>query len=399
MIIPFQHINMKKISSLGLMLCSALGVFAKGGGKAPTTGSETNWLEMLLIFTAVVLLLVIWGLGQTVLTLSRQVMEKRKSASKLPAIMLILGSSLLGMQATAQAVTEQTAETLSEAPNYGGLSALEFWALASVIAVEGLVIFFLAFMARRLYREYTGEADAALSKAGEPSALRSWWSELDKKWMTRAVPVEREADVLLDHNYDGIRELDNALPPWWKWGFYITIVLGVVYLFNFHVFGTGKNPEQEYATEMAEGKRQEELYKARTKDLIDENNITLADADGIAAGKVLFNQSCVACHAADGGGGIGPNLTDDYWIHGGAMNDIYKTIKLGYPDKGMQSWQALYSPVQMKNLSSYIKSLKGTKPANPKAPQGDPYQESVAPATPSASAAATPADSSAAEKK
>jgi cytochrome c oxidase cbb3-type subunit 3 len=103
---------------------------------------------------------------------------------------------------------------------------------------------------------------------------------------------------------------------------------------------------------------------------VDENNVLLADAAGIAEGKTLFIQSCVACHAADGGGGIGPNLTDDFWIHGGSMNNIYKTIKVGYPEKGMQSWESMYSPVQMKNLSSFIKSLKGTKPAVPKAPQG-----------------------------
>ena len=154
-----------------------------------------------------------------------------------------------------------------------------------------------------------------------------WWSKLDKNVFTRAVPVEQEADVLLDHDYDGIKELDNALPPWWKWGFYFTILVAIIYIFNYHVFGTGKNPEQEYAAEMAEGKRLEEQYKARTKTLVDENNITLADADGIAAGKALFTTSCVACHMADGGGGIGPNLTDEYWIHGGGLNDIYKTIK------------------------------------------------------------------------
>jgi cytochrome c oxidase cbb3-type subunit 3 len=225
-------------------------------------------------------------------------------------------------------------------------------------------------MIRRSFRELSGEADAALAKAGESSSLSKWWTNLDKKWMTRAVPVEKEADILLDHDYDGIKELDNALPPWWKYGFYITIVVAFVYIYAFHFSGDGKNPEQEYAAEMAEGMKQEELYKAKTKNLVDENNVLLADAAGIAEGKTLFIQSCVACHAADGGGGIGPNLTDDFWIHGGSMNNIYKTIKVGYPEKGMQSWESMYSPVQMKNLSSFIKSLKGTKPAVPKAPQG-----------------------------
>jgi cytochrome c oxidase cbb3-type subunit 3 len=138
------------------------------------------------------------------------------------------------------------------------------------------------------------------------------------------------------------------------------------------------DPEQEYRAELAEGKRLEEQYMARTKNVVDENNVTLADADGIAAGKALFSQSCVACHASDGGGGIGPNLTDDNWIHGGTMNDIYKTIKIGYPEKGMQAWNTVYSPVQMKNIASYIRTLHGTKPVNPKEPQGEPYREAVA---------------------
>ena len=111
--------------------------------------------------------------------------------------------------------------------------------------------------------------------------------------------------------------------------------------------------------------------------IVDENNVVLADAAGIAEGKALFTQSCIACHAADGGGGIGPNLTDEFWIHGGSMNNIYKTIKIGYAEKGMQSWESMYSPVQMKNLASFVKSLKGTKPAVPKAPQGSIDQENA----------------------
>jgi cytochrome c oxidase cbb3-type subunit 3 len=232
-------------------------------------------------------------------------------------------------------------------------------------------------MIRRAFRELSGEADAALARVGQPSTFSKWWSTLDKKWMTKAVPIEKEADVLLDHDYDGIKELDNALPPWWKYGFYITIVVAFIYIFNFHVSGNGKNPAQEYAAEMEAGKKQEEIYKAKTKNIVDENNVTLTDASGIVAGKGLYTQSCVACHGANGEGGIGPNLTDEFWIHGGSLNDIYKTIKIGYPEKGMQSWQSMYNPIQIKELTSYVRSLLGTKPANPKDPQGNLYQEAA----------------------
>jgi cytochrome c oxidase cbb3-type subunit 3 len=376
---PFQHQLMKKIMASFFLLLPALTLLAKGGGKAPETASTTNWLAILLVFVAVILLVVIWGLGQVLLTLNKQLLQKRKGNYAGPIAILIL--TLLNLSDTAQAQTADAAAAVAEqAPNYGGLSTLEFYAITTVISLEVLVILFLAFMVRRSYRELTGAADLALAASVKESRFSVWWSTLDKNVFTRAVPVEQEADVLLDHDYDGIKELDNALPPWWKWGFYFTIIVAVIYIFNYHVFGTGKNPEQEYAAEMAEGKRLEEQYKARTKSLVDENNITLADADGIAAGKALFTQSCVACHMADGGGGIGPNLTDEYWIHGGSLNDIYKTIKIGYPDKGMQSWQSLYSPAQMRNLTSFVKSLKGTKPATPKAPQGDLYSETAAPA-------------------
>ena len=377
---------MKKITALLACTMPALGLLAKGGGTAPDPKAGTNWLEMLLVFTAVILLVVIWGLGQVLLTLNRQLMEKRKNQGIIPAVLALIALLGLSGNVQAQAAPADAAVTANPA-NYGGLSALEFWCVATVIGIEVLVILFLAFMARRTYRELTGAADAADAGAVQESRLSAWWSNLDKNIFTRAVPVEKEADVLLDHDYDGIRELDNALPPWWKWGFYFTVVVAVIYLFNFHVFGTGKNPEQEYAAEMAEGRRQEELYKARTKDLVDENNITLADAAGIAAGKAIFTQSCVACHAADGGGGIGPNLTDDYWLHGATMNDIYKTIKIGYPEKGMQSWQSMYNPGQIRDLASFVKSLHGSKPANPKAPQGDLVSATAAPAAPAAPAA------------
>ncbi len=375
---------MKKTIALLVFLLPAISLFAKGGGTAPEAKGDTNWLEMLLIFTATILLIVVWGLGQVLMTLNRQLLEKRKGGAALPVLLLL--ASLAAFSGSAQAQAEEATSMAAEKIiNYGGLSAMEFWAVATVIGIEVLVILFLAFMARRTWRELTGAADAAAARAAvqEPK-LASWWNDLDKKFFTRAVPVEREADVMLDHDYDGIRELDNALPPWWKYGFYFTIIVAVIYVFNFHVFGTGKNPEQEYAAEMAEGKRQEEAYKARTKDLMDENNITMADADGIAAGKALYITSCVACHAADGGGGIGPNLTDNFWLHGGSMNDIYKTIKIGYPEKGMQAWQAMYSPVQMRNIASFVKTLQGTKPANPKAPQGD--AEAAAGATTAAAA-------------
>lgn len=359
----------KKVAVFSALLTIAFATRAQEA--AAPSGGNTNWLEILLVAAAIVLLFVIWGMGQVLLILGKKLNDKRKQLGKLGTMMIIFG--LFSTTSYAQAVNAATA--VSAPSNYGGIQAVEFWSLAMVIGIEFLVILFLAFMGRRMYMELTGAADTSLAKMDtdipEASGFSIWWKQLDEKFFTRAVPVEKEADVLLDHDYDGIKELDNALPPWWKYGFYITIVAAFIYVAHFHVFGTGKNPEQEYAAQMEEGQRVEEAYKAKTKNLVDENNLVVSDAAGIADGAKIFAQSCIACHGAKGEGGIGPNLTDDYWIHGSAMADIYKTIKLGYPDKGMQSWESMFNPVQMKDLSSYVKSLKGTNPANAKAPQGD----------------------------
>jgi cytochrome c oxidase cbb3-type subunit 3 len=360
----------RKAAVLSALLTITFATTAQEAAASPS-GDTVNWLEILLVISAVVLLFVIWGLGQVLLILGKQLNNKRRSQEIPKILMVIVGLFSFG------GASAQDAAPAASFGHFGGIGELEFWALATVIFIELVVILFLAFMARRMYRELTGEADAALARSTESreTNFSAWWKRMDEKWMTRAIPVEQEADVLLDHDYDGIKELDNALPPWWKYGFYFTIVVAFIYVFNYHVLGTGLNPEQEYAVEMEQGKRIEEAYKAKTKNLVDENNVAMSDAGGIAEGAKLYKQSCIACHGANGEGGIGPNLTDEYWIHGGSMTDIYKTIKIGYPDKGMQSWESMMSPVQMKDLSSYVKSIKGTNPANAKAAQGEPYRD------------------------
>lgn len=217
---------------------------------------------------------------------------------------------------------------------------------------------------------------ASLGAEEKPAtSFRQWWTDLDAKLFTKAIPLEKEADHLLDHDYDGIQELDNSLPPWWKYGFYITIGVAVFYLLRFHVWNSGPTPEQEYQKEMAVAAKQIEEYRKKAGDMVDEKTVTMADAKGISEGQKIFQSNCFACHGAKGEGGVGPNLTDGYWLHGGTLNDVFKTIKYGVPDKGMQAWEKTYSPSQIKALASYIKSLAGTNPPNAKAPQGDPFDE------------------------
>jgi len=240
--------------------------------------------------------------------------------------------------------------------------------------VEIFIITFLVFMIRRLSAELLPQKK---KKLYAETKLQRWWAGLGKK-LTKAVPVANEEDVVLDHEYDGIRELDNALPPWWKYGFYITIGVSIIYFVNYSVLGYGKSPAQEYAVQMARAQIEKENYEANNKDKIDENNVPMADAAGIAAAKEIFTTKCFACHGKQGEGGAGPNLTDDYWLHKGSLNDIYQSIKHGYPDKGMQAWSTVYTPKEISFLASYIKTIHGTNPANAKAPQGELFKEAAA---------------------
>jgi len=202
----------------------------------------------------------------------------------------------------------------------------------------------------------------------------SLWKKLSRS-LTDATPIEKEADILLDHNYDGIRELDNHLPPWWKWLFYLTMVWSVIYLLVYHVFDVLPSSDQEYNNEIVRAEAAIEARRATMTDLFDETNVELTtEAGSLDNGATIFGRQCAVCHQADGGGNVGPNMTDQYWIHGGDIKDLYRTIRYGVPEKGMISWESQLSPGDMRDVASYILvRLQGTTPANPKAPEGELY--------------------------
>lgn len=335
----------------------------------------SNYLEILMIIVALLLVVVIWSLSSVLAMIAKKVVEQSKQAKKVLMILVIASSSLFSNYALGQDPTASDSTATAPVINYGGISSTSFWTMGTVIALELLVVLLLVFFIKGLWKSLHPSAQVATEKKITSSWLVTTWNKLDKQFFTKAAPIEQEADIMLDHDYDGIKELDNALPPWWKYGFYITIVVAVFYILKFEVWKTGQDQIQEYTTEMAEAKLQTEAYLAEMKENVDEKSVVMSDAAGITAGKALFAKTCVACHMSNGEGGVGPNLTDDYWIHGGSINDVFKTIKYGYPDKGMQAWSSTYSPVQIQQLSSYIKSLKGTNPPNAKAPQGDLYAE------------------------
>jgi len=199
----------------------------------------------------------------------------------------------------------------------------------------------------------------------------NWIMNLYKK-LAGGKPIEEEGEIILDHNYDGIKELDNSLPPWWLYAFYGTIIFAVVYLVRYEIM-EGPDQVTEFETEMAQAELDIEEYKKTAKGLVDLSTVTLlTDASDLSAGKAIFEVNCVACHMADGGGGIGPNLTDSNWILGGGIKNVFKTINEGGRDgKGMISWKATLKPLEMAQVASYLLEFEGTTPANPKAPEGD----------------------------
>ncbi|MGE0771282.1 MAG: cbb3-type cytochrome c oxidase N-terminal domain-containing protein [Cyclobacteriaceae bacterium] len=193
------------------------------------------------------------------------------------------------------------------------------------------------------------------------------------QWMTRSVPIEKEETILLDHNYDGIRELDNHLPPWWKWLLYGSIIWSAVYLVAYHVTGSLPLSTEEYNDELAYAEEQLKTRQAgKEGPVIDETTVAFVDEPvALSDGQQTFKSICASCHRQDGGGDIGPNLTDDYWLHGGSISDVFLVVKNGVPNTNMVAWGSSLSPEKIQNVASYVLKLKGTNPPNPKAPEGE----------------------------
>ena len=247
--------------------------------------------------------------------------------------------------------------------------------LVLLVAIEAVVK-----AADNIVYQLLSEEEKAKLAADENLKLteKLWFKKLMSK-LTRTVPIENEASLLLNHDYDGIKELDNNLPPWWVYSFYACIVFAAVYLVRFEIMGAD-NQEMELKKELAQAKIEVAEYMKNAPDLMDEKSVTqLTEPADLAIGKTLFENNCAACHRADAGGQIGPNLTDNHWILGGGIKNIFHTITNGGRDgKGMISWKGTLKPKEIQKVASYIMSLKGSNPKDAKAPDGDLWVEEIA---------------------
>lgn len=228
------------------------------------------------------------------------------------------------------------------------------------------------------YQLLTEEQKTKLKEVEKISFKESDWYKNLMNALTKSQPIENEEQLLLAHDYDGIKELDNTLPPWWVYLFYGCICFGIVYLVRFEIMG-GDNQEMELKNEMAQAKIDVADYLKTAPDLMDEKTVTLlTDPAELKIGKSIYITNCVVCHRADAGGQIGPNLTDNNWILGGGIKNVFHTINNGGRDgKGMISWKATLKPKEIQKVSSYVLSLQGTNPIDPKAPDGEVWVETI----------------------
>lgn len=178
-----------------------------------------------------------------------------------------------------------------------------------------------------------------------------------------------DLDRLIEHEYDGIKEYDNPMPRWWVLTFWATIVFSVAYVLNLGGIGTGEGRIAQYEADMAAWRaaHPQDLGGADTAAIL----ALAADPTALGEGQATYAKYCAACHAADGGGLIGPNLTDDAWLHGASVDSIHTVIAKGVLAKGMPAWEKLLTPLQVDQVTAYVLSLQGTTPAQPKAPEGE----------------------------
>ncbi|MDM1370403.1 cbb3-type cytochrome c oxidase N-terminal domain-containing protein [Myroides marinus] len=240
--------------------------------------------------------------------------------------------------------------------------------LFALIAVEMVASATSKIMDRLMTPEERAQKE---KEASLPFAETPWVKRLMQK-LTNTKTIAQEGDIMMDHDYDGIKELDNDLPPWWVGLFYVTFIFAVIYLLRFHVFD-GDSQVAEFEKEMIAAKEQVEEYKKTAPDMLTADQAVFSDDPAVlSAGKALFDTNCAVCHKPDGGGAIGPNLTDDHWILGGGMKNVFNTISEGgRPGKGMVPWKTNFKPSEIEKIASYVISLNGTVPAEAKAAEGD----------------------------
>ncbi len=335
-----------------LFLLPAFGVHAQG---APKPAATDNPFVVIMIIILIILGIVVALLGN-VLTGAAQIPKKEEEDEE--------PTYAGGLAKTGN--PRATIKSFLPLAIVPGLSDTAFYSIAAVAILELLIILTLLYNVKLVLSIHKRRRQAKEDVAHKSAPRLSWWDKFNS-----FRPIHEEVNLDLGHDYDGIRELDNRLPPWWLYGFYCTIIFAFIYIWRFHISHTAPLSIEEYTISVQKAEQQKLAFLKNAANLVDENTVKqLKDAGDLAAGQHVFETTCFACHGKAGEGGVGPNLTDEYWLHGGSVQEIFKSVKYGWPDKGMKSWKDDYSPAQIAQITSYVMSLQGTHPANAKAPQG-----------------------------
>lgn len=184
-----------------------------------------------------------------------------------------------------------------------------------------------------------------------------------------------EKGLVLDHDYDGIKELNHPLPSWWVWTFVLTVLFSIPYFYYYHIAG-GPTLVEEYEMELKEVEAAQARAAARIGGFKDESyKAFIAGGEALSMGKSIYSSRCAGCHGKQGQGSVGPNLADNFWLTGdGSPAEIYKLIDKGVPSKGMPAWGAMLSKDELMGITYLIQSWKGSNPSGAKAPQGNEYK-------------------------
>lgn len=353
---------MKKTLIILIGILSATSMYAADKVSTAKANESVyqNPLFYFLCFVAILLLFFVWQFQKVFAAISQERIRKMKEERRINShqnggwIFLILGITDLG-------------KVLGDIA-HNGLGNTPLNALAFIIFIEVFVVLYYAQQIRRMTEKDEEYPEVAPEETLENGENRFW------NWINNSVEIKEEKSILTDHDYDGIQELDNSLPPWWKYGFYLTIVIAIAYMGYYHGAG-GPSSAKEYQNQMDQAAAQIAAYQATQKDAVNENTVTLSTSPAdLQAGAATFQSLCVACHGALAEGKVGPNLTDAYWKHGGDIKDLFKTVKYGVKGTGMKSWKTDLSAAQMAQVTSYVLSLQGSNPPGAKEPEGELYQ-------------------------
>ena len=346
-----------------------MGAETSGNAAASSINIDVN---LVLLIVASLLLFPFYFSSKTFLfTLKdslRKKMDAAKDLKKIAPIILAMFFSQVLMAQTAAAAAPQN-EPIANFKNWITLI------LVVIIALEFLFIIYFSWKTTKLVNP-DPISSAEVEDIETESAFEKFWNKINN------FKSKGEEDTIdTGHNYDGIRELDNITPPWFVMGFVFSIIFAAVYLYRYHVAESAPLQIEEYNIEMAAADAEKALKEAQSPtNTINESNVVMLGAADIAKGKMFFTANCVSCHGANAAsmaGGVGPNLTDEYWIHGGSISNVFKSINDGWPEKGMISWKSQLNSQQIAQIASYVLSVKGTVSSGGKEPQGELYKENV----------------------